>query len=45
MVVGLAIVYLGVLLLLAQVANFLLPAAGDEQANQAQTEEREAPRR
>ena len=45
MVVGLAIAYLGVLFLLAQVAGLLLPAAGDNQADQAHAEERDRTRR
>ena len=41
MVVGLTIAYLGVLLLLAQVANWLLPlTTGSDEADQAQAENR-----
>ena len=44
MVVGLTIAYLGVIILIAQVAKFLLPA-GQDQTDQAKTEKREIARR
>ena len=40
MVVGLTIAYLGVIILIAQVAKFLLPAAGETQPDQTKTEQR-----
>ena len=41
MVVGLTIAYLGVIILIAQVAKFLLPPAGSEQTAQAEAEQGE----